>query len=404
MDAAGRQQLISELCSFEGRGPGTDAERRAANHLVERLRGLGRRAEVEPTFVQPQYALVYALHAAIAIAGSLLAGIQPAVGFGLVLLAATSLYLDLNTNGYILRRLFFRRGSQNVVSPGTRPEAPMRLILVAHYDAGRTGIVFRRPVQMLARLPKSLRIVLGPYRIFFWGGFAALLPIIGARMAGFEPSWLAVLQLLPTALLIVAVFLLLDIALSPIVPGASDNASGVAAVLSSAEELGAEPPQNLDLWVLLTGAEECTCQGMRSYLRAHLGEIDKARTAVINVNAVSDGGLHYVASEGAVASIPLDRELHSLCQSLADADRQDENRFDASPVRHSGLDDALPARVRGLPAITITGTYAPGQAPRRHTPEDVPEHVDAAALSRATEFVVSLVRLIDRDAGRRSAD
>ena len=30
MDAGGRSELIEELCSFEGRGPGTDAERRAA--------------------------------------------------------------------------------------------------------------------------------------------------------------------------------------------------------------------------------------------------------------------------------------------------------------------------------------------------------------------------------------
>lgn len=404
MDAAGRQQLISELCSFEGRGPGTDAERRAANHLVERLRRLGRRAEVEPIFVQPQYALVYALHAAVAIAGSLLATVQPAVGFGLVLFAATSLYLDLNTQGYILRRLFFRRGSQNVVSPGSSPEAPMRLILVAHYDAARTGLVFRRPLRMLGRLPKRLRIVLGPYRIFFWGGFASLLPILGARMAGFEPSWLPLLQLLPTALLIVAVFLLLDIALSQIVPGAYDNASGVAAVLSAAEELEAEPPQNLDLWVLFTGAEECTCQGMRSYLRAHLGEIDTKRTAVVNVSSVSHGQVRYVASEGPVASIPLDRELYSLCDSLADADRQGETRFDAAPLRHSLLDDALPARVRGLPAITITDSFDGNQAPWYHTPEDTPERVDAAALSRATEFVVSLARLLDRDAGRRPAD
>ena len=36
------------------------------------------------------------------------------------------MYLDLNGRFYLLRRLFFRRASQNVVSPGAEPEAPAR--------------------------------------------------------------------------------------------------------------------------------------------------------------------------------------------------------------------------------------------------------------------------------------
>ena len=137
-------EVIRELCAFERRGPGTDAERRAANALATRLRGIGRRAELEPFFSHPQYAVVYLIHAALGIAGSLLAIVQPAVGFALVLFAAASTYLDLNTRLYLVRSLLFRRVSQNVVSPGDRPEAPARLILMAHYDAARTGYIFSR--------------------------------------------------------------------------------------------------------------------------------------------------------------------------------------------------------------------------------------------------------------------
>ncbi len=237
-------ELIRELCSIEGRGPGTDAERRAANMLGSRLRAMGREVHLEPTYVHPQYALVHALHAAAAIAGSLLVLVEPAIGFALVLLAAASTYLDLNTRVYLARSLFFRRASQNVVSPGRRPDAPMRLILVAHYDAARTGWVFgERGLRGARRLSERGRVLLGPFRIIFWGTMVPLLAILGARMAGFEPEWIAVLQLVPTILLAVTVFLLLDIALSEIVPGAYDNASGVAAVLSAAERLDADPPR-----------------------------------------------------------------------------------------------------------------------------------------------------------------
>ena len=166
-------EVIRELCSFEGRGPGTDAERRAANALAGRLRSMGRRADIEPFFSHPQYALVHLVHAALGIAGSLLATVQPAVGFALVLFAAASTYLDLNSRLYLVRSLLFRRVSQNVVSPGTRPDAPARLVLMAHYDAARTGYIFSTASKRIRKLPERTRLALGPFRLFFWLGLAA---------------------------------------------------------------------------------------------------------------------------------------------------------------------------------------------------------------------------------------
>jgi hypothetical protein len=391
-------ELIRELCSIEGRGPGTDAERRAANLLAGRLRGMGRRAEIEPTFVHPQYALVYTLHAAIAIAGSIVATAEPAIGFALVLFAAASAYLDLNTRLYLVRSLFFRRASQNVVSPGSRPEAAARLILVAHYDAARTGYVFSRGTKLAKRLPDRWRVALAPFRIFFWIGIVPLLPILGAQMAGAEAQWLSAIQAIPTIALVVASFLMIDIALSEIVPGAYDNASGVAAVLSAAEELDANAPENLDVWVLLTGSEESLCEGMRSYVRAHRKQLDRDRTFVVNVDSVSYGQVSYEVSEGPVVSYPLDAQLIEFSEALGE-----DPRFDARPLRFPLLDDALPARLRRLRAITIRTTADGLPAPWYHTLDDTPERVDSEALTRATEFVVGLARLMDRDLGRSAA-
>jgi peptidase M28-like protein len=400
MDSAGRMELIRELCSFEGRGPGTDAERRAAGMLAGRLRRIGRRAEIEPTFVHPQYAIVHLIHAALAIAGSVLATVQPAAGFALVLAVAASTYLDLNTRLYLVRSLLFRRASQNVVSPGSRPEAPVRLILSAHYDAARTGWVFSRRLRQGER--SGGRPSPGPFRIFFWGGLAPLLPILGVRMAGVDAAWLGALQSVPTILLIVAAFLLIDIALSETVPGAYDNASGVAAVVSAAEQLEAEPPANLDLWVVLPGSEESMCEGMRAFVRSHRKELDPERTYVVNVDSVSHGALNYEVSEGAVVSLPLDAELVELCEALAGGGGNGGD-LTAEPLRYSLLDDALPPRNAGMRAITIRATDGGAPAPWYHTLEDTPERVDEQALTRATEFVVALARLLDRDAGRRGA-
>jgi peptidase M28-like protein len=390
-------QVIRELCDLHGRGPGTDSERRAANLLAGRLRGDGRRAEIEPFFCHPQYALVYLIHAAIGIAGSLLATVQPAVGFALVLFAAASTYLDLNTRLYLVRSLFFRRVSQNVVSPGSRPEAPARLILMAHYDAARTGYIFSRNAKRTRRLSERTRLALGPFRIFFWLGLAPLLPIIGARMAGFDSTWLNALQAIPTIVLIIACFLLIDIALSEIVPGAYDNASGVSAVLSAGERLAAEPPRSLDVWIVLTGAEESLCEGSRAFFRSRRKELDRASTYVINVDSVSSGEVAYEISQGAVISIPHDQHLIELSEALGGA-----VEGGARPIRHAVVDDALPPRIRRVPAITIRTTDENGNlAPWYHTEQDTPDRVDTASLDRAVDFVVGLARLIDRDTARR---
>lgn len=393
-------EVIRGLCSFEGRLAGSDAERRAANWLAERLRDQGRRAEVEPTYVHPQYGLVHAVHCILGFAGSLVAVAVPALGFALVLFAATSMYLDLNGRLYLVRSLFFRRASQNVVSPGARPDAPMRLILSAHYDAARTGAAFApKRARRSARLAQRLPLPIGPFRILFWS-LAVLLPLLGARMAGIETDAIAIAQLPPTIVLLLGVFALVDIEFSPVVPGASDNASGVATALALAEALEREPPQNLDVWILLTGAEECLQEGIRAYLRAHRRELDRQRIAFVCLDTLGNGNVRFEASAGSVVSFDLDRRLVELCTAIADADRDGADRFGAGPLRHGLAGDSIQPRLHRFRSLGITCLDSDGYAPHYHLPTDVPETIDPGALDRAHDFTLELIRLFDRDVGR----
>jgi hypothetical protein len=395
--------VIRELCSFENRVAVTDAERRAANWLATRLRGGGRRAEVEPTYVHPRYGLVHAAHCALGLAGSLVAIAQPAVGFAIVLATAASMYLDLNHRVYLLRRLFFRRASQNVVAPGRRSDAPARVLLCAHYDAARTGAAFNpKRVARGARLAARLSPTLGPFRILFWA-LAILLPILAARMAGIDSSLISALQLPPTLILLVGVFFLVDIELSEVVPGANDNASGVATVLSLAEELDADPPANLDVWVLLTGAEECLQEGMRAFVRAHRADLDRKSTYFVNVDTVGHGTVRFEASAGWVVTYRMDRRLVELCAAIATADREDSDRYQARPLVHGLAGDSMPPHLAGFPATAITCRNDLNYVPERHTPNDTPDRVDPVALDRAHGFALELVRALDRDVGRRIA-
>ena len=337
---------------------------------------MGRRAEVEPTYVHPQFALVHALHAALAIAGSIVAVSQPGIGFALVLFAATSAYLDLNTRFYLLRRLFFRRASQNVVSPGGRPEAPMRLVLVAHFDAGPHGLRLRpRGEGAGRRLSPRLRVLLSPWRIYFWGGLAALLPIIGVRMAGLDATWLSIVQMVPTVVLIVAIFLLVDIALSDTVPGRHRQRLG-----RRRRARGRRAPARRAARRTSTSGSSSPAprsarpRGCAPSWPAHRGNLDPASTAVVNVDSVGYGTPAYTVSEGAVDQHPE--------RPRAGVDLRGARRRAALPLAphrrrarrphpgHPGDHDHRPRR---------------GRAPLPRPPhrQDVPANCDPAAIGRA---------------------
>jgi Peptidase family M28 len=403
VDVGERMELIRHLCSFGDRRAGTDAERRAANWLADTLRNSGRTAEVEPNYVHPQYPLVHAVHCLLGIAGSLASLEIPALGFAIVLAAALSMYLDLNTRLYLTRRLFFRRASQNVLSRGPRPDAPARVVICAHYDAAQTGRIFEpRTVERAARIQARLPFPIGPFRLIFWS-LASLVPILGARMAGIEANWLSLIQLIPTLILIASVFLLVDVSLSEVVPGANDNASGVATALSLAGELDRDRPEHLDVWVLLPGGGWALHEGMRSFLGAHREELPRDSTYFLFVDTVGAGQVRFEIATGWVVSYPIDTRLVEMCEALAEADREGEDTYGARAFRHPGFPgDGIAARVRRYAGTTVSCADELDVVPGVHTAADLPDRVDPAALQRAHSFALALVRLLDREVGRRS--
>ncbi len=390
---------IDELCSFEHRLAGTDAERRAANAMATRLRDAGRRAEIEPIYVHPQAPLVWALHAFLAFAASVVSIEAPIVGFAILLFATTSFYFDLNTGRHFLRLIFFRRASQNVVSRGENPDASHKLIIAAHLDAARSGLIFGKGATGLARRASGF-LPFPHTRLLFWSA-AIMLPMLGARMAGVDSDGLAILQIVPTIILLVSSFLLVDWRLSEVVPGANDNASGVAVALSVAKRLEEDPTRNLDVWVVLTGGEECGMEGMRSFTRSHKDELDPFKTIVLAIDSVGKGDVRWVVSEGLTISFDMDARTSQLCDAIAEADREGTNRYRAAPLRHGFATDALAARVAGLRASAITcrepGAITPAN---HHTPQDLPGAIDPKALDRAEGFTLDLIRALDKDLAR----
>jgi Zn-dependent M28 family amino/carboxypeptidase len=155
--------------------------------------------------------------------------------------------------------------------------------------------------------------------------------------------------------------------------------------------------------VVLTGGEECLMEGMRSFVRSQRKVLDPETTYVLNLDAVGDGHVRYAISEGAAVSFALDKRLAELCEAIASADREDGDRYRAEPIRRGIGSDAVPARLAGIPSMTITALRRGDALPETYRrPEDVPDAVDADSLDRAHDFTLELIRQLDRDAGRRA--
>jgi hypothetical protein len=380
------RQTITRLVSFAGRGPGTEAERKAADYLAGELKAMGRRAEVEPIRVRTAYHLTHALHAALGVIGSVVSVYVEPLGVVILLLVAVSMYLDLTARLYLARLLMPRRPSQNVTSPGPKPDAPARVILTAHYDAARSGLLFWRWSRPPGRLRKAIGRLAGPIDVVFWAIVAVLLFTVARLFIGEETTLFTAAQFLPTIVLIVAVMLFVDIALSEVVPGASDNASGVAATLELARRLSEEPPEHLDVWVVFPGAKEGLMLGMRQWMRDHTGDLDQRRMFFVNIDTVGQGTVRFVGQEGYVVISQHDARMVELCASIGTA----------APHRlRFGTDGVVPL-TRGYSSITICCADEHGRLPNYHRHSDTQDQLDPGAIESAVEFTEQLVRKIDR--------
>ncbi|MEA2412388.1 MAG: hypothetical protein QOC77_2949 [Thermoleophilaceae bacterium] len=388
---------IEQLTAFNGRQAGSDAERRAANHLRRQLRGLDREASVEPIAVHPRWYLAHLVHALLAIAGSVISVKYALAGLILVAAAAISTLADITGRLALARRLTGRRASQNVVSAEST-RRPGRLILSAHYDSARLGAAFGRLDERRAALGRLVHRQIGPAEPFAWS-ILLLVLTSAARLAGLHNPVLSAVQFVPTVVLIVSVPFLVDVALSGPGPGAGDNASGVATVLRLAERYGGTL-DHFDVDVLLPGAQEGGALGMRAWLKRHRKELDPLSTIVVNVDEVGAGTVRYAAKEGPLLALRQHPRLVRLCDQIREEDESSgEGRYGARRVTARRPGDAYAARARGIPAITISCAGELDRAPHHHRHTDTPEEIDRAALDRAFGFCSELIELIDEEIG-----
>src|SRR4051812_33591077 len=250
----------------------SDAERRAARRHAATVRRAGRTVRVEALWVRPATAATLAACAAAGVAppggrggrggGVGARGVRPATAATLAAcaaagVAASVVSVDRPLAGLIvagvalalaaaelgplplLRRLTYARATQNVLSAaaaGARAK-PVTLVLVAATDRPRAGLLHR------AGIPP------GPVTV----AALALVAVCATARVAFDAggTLLGAVQLVPTAVLVLAVGGLVDAAVAAPAP-ADDGA--VEAVITAARRLDAAPARRVAVETVLAGA------------------------------------------------------------------------------------------------------------------------------------------------------
>jgi len=342
-------------------GPG---ERASAAWLAERLREAGAQVEVQPYRGSP----TDAHHNVLLCAATLVASFaRVPLRLATALAAIVAWELDASGRARPLRRILPRGEGANVIARVSARE-PSRgtLVVVAHHDAQRTGLIWSPRMTRAGAKRHLRRRRVDP----FAAPAAAALAATGMRLRGGRLALAAILALQ------------LDWARGATVPGASDNATGVATALELARQA---PFDDLDLVVVLPGCEESGMEGFEAALSSL--ELDRATTLVLGLDTLGAGTPIVLSGEGALLEHRyLEADLRVADEGAALAGEPPPERW-----RIGGWTDPLLGLHKGLRTISLL-SMGPGYFPHYHHPSDTPQNVDWASVQRCARIADGIAR------------
>lgn len=350
----------------------TAGERESAEWVAGRLRELGaEEVRVLPFRGQSTWAWAFVAHL---LAGLIASRIRRRLGRLLGILVAISFELDVSARDQWLRRLLPGGTGHSVEAriPSDGP-AERTLVLVAHHDAAHTGLVWG-PLANATNRRRSARTG-HAYPVH-------ALPLVGllAAATGRGP-----LRRFARLLLAASAALAGQAASSPTVPGANDNATGVAAVLELARRLREKPLPGVEVVIVSPGGEEAGSVGMQAWMRGPGRSLDRRSTLVVNLDAIGSGG-HLVVTRREGLTGWFDRDSVDLAEQGARIAGIDAPR----EVTFPNVTDAFVARDAGLRVVSIL-SYEDGWIGNLHMPSDVPENVEWATVESAIALSEGIV-------------
>jgi len=367
----------------------SNGERRAAEWVAARFEDIGTTARIEVERAHGHYWLPLALlTGATAIAGwaSLRGRRGPAALIGGA--ATAAIWDDLTAGKRVFRRLFLpSRRAYNVVAELGPSDAERTVVLVAHHDAARSGLIFHPGIPA-----------------FVWKRFPSLIeqndtspPLMFPVLAG--PAAVALGSALRSKLLTRvgavlcagAVPVFADIGSRAVVHGANDNATGVVTLLALARALVERPTSNVRVLLVSSGSEESIMEGMQAFAERHFPSLPIDSTFVLCVDTVGSPHLTAIRGEGMLKMYEYPAEGLELVDTVA----KDLGIWLFPELRLRNATDGLYALKAGYPSACL-GSVTDYKTPANyHWPSDTADNVDYETLADSVRLCEGVVRRLD---------
>jgi len=389
MSSADKSRLRAWLEELEviERPSASEGERRAAEWLVGRFAELGAEARIEAEPAHGTYWWPLGIGAALGALGGIL-GLRGRrlLGGALAGAAAGGMATDFPPGKRLIRRLLPRRTTYNVVCELGPADAERTVVLIAHHDAAHSGLVFHPRIPHIAdRLglierndtspPLMAPVVGGP-------ALAALGALGGRRLL----TKLGVLLGLGTAAAMT------EIGLRDVVPGANDNGTAVVALLALAEQLLAEPTDDLRVILLSVGSEESFSEGIKAFGERHFGELPRESTFFLCLETLGSPNLLVLRGEGFLKMREYPPRALALMDGLAE-----EHGIPLFPnLRLRNGTDGLEPLAAGYETAVLASCTDLKQPANYHWWHDLAENVDFDTVAAGIRLAETAIRRLDQ--------
>jgi hypothetical protein len=376
------RDILETLSEWPHRGVGTEEEMEAREMLIAKLSSEVDVDIHEEGFYAPRsYLPFFWLIALTQAACVLLADFAPLVMLvgGLFVLFAHLRFFD-----WRITRLIWLTAKATTANLVARKGEGRRLfILMAHLDSAPASFAYR-PSQV-KHFALNVWMATGMLSL---GVLVPLAELSGLRI----PLFLEVL--FAAAIIAQVVMASLDFWRFGYTPGANDNLTGVAAACEVASRLWANMPDDAEVRLVVTTAEEAGMLGAQHYWETHEAELHARETHVLNFDTVGYGKLAYVTESGGFTPVYYATPLAQAAHALGRLNKRFEH---IAPAKHKVGDfDSVWFIRDGISSLTLAAYDEDGMMPHIHTMEDSMDKLDLVTLEEAAIFGEAIIRMVPK--------
>ncbi len=379
--------IFDRLNQWPHRGVGSEEEMEARETLITILTGEHGVDIAEEGFdAPPSYLRFFWLTGLIACAAVMGANLMPAIMMLLGSLGFISFFLFMDWRVSPLIWWGAQKTTANLVAskgqnnPGQKGQVQRLFILMAHLDSAPASFAYR-PGQV-----RNFRT-----SVYVSTGLISL-GVIVPMIVGLGGSVDVVTRLVIVGLIIGAQLLAsVDFWRLGYVPGANDNLSGVSAAVAAASHLWRHMPEDAEVRLVITSAEEAGMLGAQHYWQTHRDELKARDTYVVNLDTVGCENLKYIEKSGGFTPVNYANVLTNTAANICGVN---ESFAGIMPGTHRMGDfDSIWFVRDGINAITLASYDRFGLMTAIHTPGDTAEKIDHRTVEVAAKFAEAIVRM-----------